>query len=165
MADQLPVFVLVTVDVCGPCKGFKKDYWDSLRKTLEDSKSVRIKHINLAGFDSPLPADVPADIKRFIPHYPSFILVSADSWNRKGSLDAVVFNMEKNAEGKLVSVAPEKRMKYSEIPKWVSDNITALKRPTEMVKLVDDRKPIHRPTDGQVFKVPTYCSNKFVGNE
>lgn len=164
MVDNLPVFVVVTVDTCGPCKAFKRDHWPKLKKTLEDSKTVRIKHINLADFKSPLPTDVPADLKRFIPHYPTFSLITADSWNKKGTLNGLVFGKDWTPEGKLV--ASERQLSYSDIPAWVSSGISTLStsQPSK-VKLVDDRQVIisHKPGES-VFQVPTYCSSKFVGN-
>jgi len=69
------VFVLITSEKCGACKGFLAKYWDFLREKLEEIPNIKVVHVQLSGTDSvPIcEQSFNPDVINYVAAYPSFV--------------------------------------------------------------------------------------------
>lgn len=154
-----PIFFLITADDCGACVTFKKNVWPVVKKQLEDSKSVNIVHKNIEfrrDRDKLVPEFGP-DILKFVPHYPSMSLITADSWKEKKKLDGVIFNMSPDMQGNFVPLPADKRLGFDKLPEWVKTNLQLppFKTTTRAVL-------VHDVTEGPVKQYGICTRDKFV---
>jgi len=163
---SVPVLVVITADDCGACIDFKKNIWPGVKKTLEDTKSVEIIHKELPSIGSALPEDLPKDLGRFVPYYPSIILITRNSWNGgKGTnLQAVAFNgVVDAATGKVKRIDQKQLQAFSQIPAWVKQSLllpefnrVSAAPATQTAKAV----LVHDISDGPVKVLPV-CTGKY----
>ena len=87
-----PTLLLITAATCPACVGFKNNVWPQAKSRLESTGKVRIEEANLPSMDKSHLAKYPSDLQRFVTWFPTLILVSPESWQRRTNLDASVFN-------------------------------------------------------------------------
>jgi hypothetical protein len=120
-----PIFFLITADDCGACVNFKNNMWPVIKKDLEESKSVTIVHRNLEfrRDRDKLKLELGEDILKFVPHYPSMALITAESWKEKKQLNGIIFNGTINPQGKFERLPDNRQLKFDKIFEWVKINL------------------------------------------
>lgn len=79
-----PILTLVSCAECSHCVRYKADHWDRIKAAIEQTKLVDIRELSTPRLGEPPQIDVryfPADLKRYIVRYPSFLLFPRANWN------------------------------------------------------------------------------------
>jgi len=154
------IFVLATAADCPACVEFKKNLWPGIEKELREVKGLHVVQKEVKSRSDPIHTDLPKDIARFIPYYPSMILITADSWKRGGQLDAIAFNGEIDpSTGKIKRLPKEKIQSYDQLVSWVKNNM-----PKTMAasNASSGNVLIHDLNEGSVKTLPV-CAKRYVG--
>lgn len=157
MADVRPVLVVITAGDCPACTTFKTTDWPAVKKALEDSKEVRIKHIDLKSMKDSLPGDVSKDLQMYRRFYPTMMIVPGDQWNKGNVREGVsLFNATYDPTTGVNPVASGSRKAYSALTPWVLETIKTSKSPPKAVLVNDSRS-------GSVTHVPSMgCSTEYI---
>lgn len=167
MSDQSrPIFFLITANDCSACVNFKNNVWPVVKKEMEESKLVTIVHRNLEfrRDRDKLTSELPADILKFIPHYPSMSLFTAESWKERKQLEGVIFNGTINARGEFERLPDGQQLKFDKVADWVKTNLQL-----PPFKVVTNTAPpqisrpvlVHDVAEGSVKRVAV-CSREFL---
>lgn len=128
--DQ-PIFIFVTAGNCGVCSAIKPMWADpetgiGLRSKIDSTGVVDIIEIEtpLMSKGRDIFDQYHPDLYRFIRWYPTFIMVTAESWNNKSKkLEGIVFN-GKMEDGDYVNDNGPFSASY--VYNWVMDNYNKL---------------------------------------
>lgn len=106
------VFIFVAAQGCGGCISFKKNQWAATEAALRGINNLTVIPIEVSRVGAALPSSTPKDLSRFVSWYPTFILVTKESWHKNSSLEGVVFNgAQGKSKGAIVTMAPESQRK------------------------------------------------------
>lgn len=119
------VFIFVSAGNCGGCVRFKQNFWEKTKAELAKIPGLRIKEHPVSKLGEPLPPDAHQDLARFVGWYPTFILVSKDSYE-KNKLQGTVFNGVEDKSGQWNLIEVTKRLPTDDVTviKWVKETLS-----------------------------------------
>lgn len=170
------VFIFVSAGNCGGCERFKKNFWEKTKSELNKIAGLSIVEVPLNKIGDKLPPSAHPNLDKYIGWYPTFILVSKSSYDKK-QLDGVVFNgIEGKHRYELSPIAQRRATDDINIVAWVKEElnnnpifkkgikfgslgIKTLPVPTHKPNSHEDDASV--PTSNQEFYTPAYCQRAF----
>lgn len=115
-----PTLLIVTSQTCSACQAFKRSVQPSLRSKLQRDNRIQVGEIDLPTMSAPIPSTYPAELRKYIGWYPTFILLAP---SRGNGVEGVVFN-GKMVNGRINGPVGNRPISVEGISAWLDEELS-----------------------------------------